>query len=61
MRKRDEPSLPLETLPSPVMAEDTNEELDETLKVSLVDSRFKELGLYLKMLGLVKSRVNVWF
>lgn len=66
MRKRDEPSLPFETLPSPVMspvvmAEDMNEELEETLKASLGNSRSKDLGLDLRMLGLVKSRVREWF
>jgi hypothetical protein len=44
------------------MADDMKDELDETLNVSLGNSRFndKGLGLHHKMLGLVKSRVKDW-
>ena len=60
MRKREDPSLPLETLPSPVIAEDMKEELEETLKVSLENSRSMDLALVvLNMLGFEKSRVRL--
>lgn len=58
-KNRDEPSFPLETLPSPVMAEDINEELDETLKVSFVNSNSVLLFLEPNKLGFVKSRVKL--
>lgn len=64
VRKIEDPCLPLETLPSPVMAEDMKDELlEETLKVvvSLENSSSMDLALELKMLllGFVKSRVRV--
>jgi len=53
--------LPLETLPSPVMAEDMKEELEETLKVSLENSSSTDLALELRsaLCGLVKSSVTL--
>ena len=53
------PTFPLDTLPSPVMAEDFKEELEETLKVSLENSSVP-LGLGFRIFGLVKSRVKLW-
>ena len=59
-RKSEEAWLPLETLPSAVRAEEMKEELEETLKVSLENSRSVDLAsVEAKMLGLVKSRVRV--
>ena len=64
VRKIEDPTLPLETLPSPVMAEDMNDEFDETLKVvvSLENSSSTDLAaLVVRMLlfGLVKSSVRL--
>lgn len=61
VRKMEEPSLPLETLPSPVMAEERKEELEETLNVvvSFENSSSNDLALEVKkLLGFVKSRVR---
>lgn len=56
-RKIDDPCLPFETLPSPVIADDMNDELDETLKLSFANSISVLLGFDAKTLGLVKSSV----
>lgn len=43
-------------LPSPVMAEDRNDEFDETLKLSLdMNSNSLDFAFEVKMFGLVKS------
>ena len=55
--KNIDPCLPFETLPSPVIAEDMNDELDETLKLSFVNSSSVVLGFEFRILGLEKSRV----
>lgn len=56
----DVPSFPFETLPSPVIADDMKEELDDTLKLSFANS-ISETPLELgpRMLGRVKSRVKL--
>lgn len=58
-KNREDPCFPLETLPSPVMAEDINEEFDETLKLSFVNSNSVLLVLELNKLGFVKSSVKL--
>lgn len=60
VKKIDDPCLPFETLPSPVMADDMNDEFEDTLKVSLENSSSIDFVLVLRMLGLVKSRVKLW-
>lgn len=61
-RNRGAPCLPLETLPSPVIADDMNEEVDETLKLSLANSiSVPPLFFEPRMLGFVKSRVRLCF
>ena len=59
-KNRDDPCFPFETLPSPVIAEDINEELEETLKLSFVNSNSVLLVLELNKQGFVKSRVKLW-
>lgn len=58
-KKIDGPCFPFETLPSPVIAEDIKEELDETLKLSLVNSSSALFVLEPNRLGFVKSRVKL--
>lgn len=53
-KKSDGPSLPFETLLSPVIADDMNDELDDTL-----NSMSVHLGFEVKILGLVKSSVTL--
>ena len=50
--KKIEPCFPFETLPSPVIADDMKDELDETL-----NSSSALLWLELRRFGFVKSRV----
>jgi hypothetical protein len=57
--KIDDPSFPLETLPSPVIADDMIDEVDDTLKLSLVKSSSVVLGLEAKTLGFEKSKVKL--
>ena len=38
LERKIEPCLPFETLPSPVIADDMKDELDETLKLSFANS-----------------------
>lgn len=58
-RKIEDPCFPFETLPSPVIAEDMKDELDDTLKLSFVNSSSEFLPFELNMLGFVKSRVKL--
>lgn len=51
----DDPNFPFETLPSPVIADDMKDELEETLNSSSV----VVLGFELNKLGLAKSRVTL--
>ena len=60
--KKIEPCFPFETLPSPVIADDMNDELDETLKLSFANSTSAAalwLELRILLFGLVKSRVRL--
>ena len=52
--------FPLETLPSPVIAEDMKDEFDETLKVSFENSSSTDFALELRsaLCGFVKSSVT---
>ncbi|KAM0985581.1 hypothetical protein ACFX13_013058 [Malus domestica] len=55
-KKIDGPSFPFETLPSLVITDDMNDELDETRKLSFANSISALFGFDAKALGLVKSR-----
>lgn len=63
-RRRDEPCLPLETLPSPVIDERNDEFADdigvEMLKLSLVNWLVAMSVPRDPATGLVKSKVSVW-
>ena len=60
VKNRDDPCFPFETLPSPVIAEDINEEFDDTLKLSFVNSNSVLLVFELNKQGFVKSSVKLW-